>query len=293
MQKITLACLGIAGCVWLNVTTAAETGGLEGYLQEQTAKEKVAAQKAAAERSAVQRDEMARERARIELVHISAGTFVMGCQDELNKECYDWEKPADVVSIAAFEMGKTEVTQMQWKAVMGSNPSVFKGCGGTCPVENVSWDDILTFIQKLNAQTGKTYRLPSEAEWEYACRASNDMNYCGGNDVNVVAWYGAYSDPVGNSGKTTNPVGRKQPNSFGLYDMSGNVWEWVQDSWHDDYKGSPTDGVAWEDKLTNLRVVRGGSWGNDPRNVRAAYRNKSAVENRSNVIGFRLARTLP
>jgi formylglycine-generating enzyme required for sulfatase activity len=153
-------------------------------------------------------------------------------------------------------------------------------------VENVSWDDIQLFIQKLNALTGKTYRLPSEAEWEYACRAGKDSPYCGGDHLYSVAWYGD------NSESTTHPVGRKQANAFGLYDMSGNVWEWVQDWKHENYNGAPTDGSAWEGG-GKYRVLRGGSWNYDSQNLRAANRYDDGPSEWSNLSGFRLARTLP
>lgn len=225
----------------------------------------------------------------IEMIAIPAGRYTMGCQDGRDKECFDDEKPAHTVSLSAFELGKYEVTQGQWKAVMGSPPPglYFKNCGDDCPVERVSWDDIQTFIQKLNAQTGKTYRLPSEAEWEYACRAGQDTNYCGGNDVDSVAWYG------NNSGSTTHPVGKKQANAWGLYDMSGNVWEWVQDTYHDSYKNAPSDGSPWEGARADARVLRGGSWCCNPQDVRAAYRDGSGASIRYIGSGFRLARTLP
>ena len=219
-----------------------------------------------------------------DMVRIPAGRFSMGCQD---KQCKENEKPVHVVNLAAFEIGKFEVTQGQWRMVMGNNPSYFKDCGDICPVENVSWDEVQLFIQKLNAQTGKNYRLPSEAEWEYACSANGA--YCGGDNVYAVSWF------IGNSDKHTHPVGRKQPNAFGLYDMSGNVWEWVQDSYHDNYQGAPLDGKAWESKnQSDARVLRGGFWGNDPQYVRAANRFRyNASFLRFDYVGFRLARTLP
>ena len=223
----------------------------------------------------------------IEMVRIPAGKFIMGCQSGRDKDCYGDESPSHSVSLSAFELGKYEVTQGQWKAVMGSNPSRFKDCGDTCPVETVSWDDIQTFIQKLNAQTGKQYRLPSEAEWEYACRAGQSSNYCGGDNVDSVAWYGYEK-----SGKTTHPVGKRDANAWGLYDMSGNVWEWVQDSYAN-YNNAPSDGKAWEGTRAGARVLRGGSWFSIPLSVRAADRNSGTPTVRDNVIGFRLARTLP
>jgi formylglycine-generating enzyme required for sulfatase activity len=212
-----------------------------------------------------------------DMVSIPAGSLVRGDA-----------KNAQTINLAKFEIGKYEVTQGQWRAVMGSNPSDFKDCGDTCPVENVSWEDAQLFIQKLNTQTGKTYRLPSEAEWEYACRANGKGMYCGGDVVYAVVWFD------GNSDQRTHAVGRKQPNAFGLYDMSGNVWEWVQDNDHGNYQGAPLDGKAWESKDKSVgRVLRGGSWLNYARNSRPAFRNINSPTNRDYSVGFRLARTLP
>lgn len=211
---------------------------------------------------------------------------------------YQWEvvagpEPTHRVTIGrAFAIGKTEVTQVQWKAIMGNNPSKFSdglfshGCGDNCPVENVSWNDAHAFIQKLNAKTGKQYRLPSEAEWEYACRAGGQQEYCGSDNVDSVAWFG------GNSGATTHPVAKKQANAFGLYDMSGNVWEWVEDSWHENYNGAPVDGSAWQGDGAK-RVLRGGSWGNDPQIERATNRGKDEPAIQDSGYGVRLARMLP
>jgi formylglycine-generating enzyme required for sulfatase activity len=218
-----------------------------------------------------------------DMVSIPSGSFTMGCQDGRDKECDSDEKPAHTVGLSAFELGKTEVTQGQWKAVMGSNPSNFSSCGDACPVEQVSWDDVQTFIQKLNAQTSKAYRLPSEAEWEYACRAGKDTHYCGGNDVDAVAWYDS------NSGSKTHPVGGKQANAWGLSDMSGNVWEWVQDTKHSDYNGAPANGSSWEGGVG--RVLRGGSWGSNAWVTRAAIRYSFTPTYRILNVGFRLART--
>ena len=171
-----------------------------------------------------------------------------------------------------YEMGKYEVTQAQWKAVMGSNPSNFSECGDNCPVEQVSWDDVHIFLQKLNAKTGKQYRLPSEDEWEYACRGGSSNEYCGGDNLDELGWYDK------NSREKTHPVGFKKPNGYGLYDMSGNVWEWSNDRYE---SGKPS------------RVMRGGSWDFGPRGARAANRFGSAPAGRFNSNGFRLARTLP
>lgn len=219
-----------------------------------------------------------------EMVMIPAGSFDMGSNNDPT------EMPVHRVTIKrAFALGKTEVTQGQWKAIMENNPSKFSSCGDNCPVEQVSWDDAQAFIEKLNAKTGKKYRLPSEAEWEYACRAGGQHEYCGGDNLDDIAWYGASANPAGNSGKSTNPVATKQPNAFGLYDMSGNVWEWVEDVYHDSYNGAPTDGSAWlGDSM--LRVPRGGSWSF---RQRAAKRGGSESDFRYGTIGLRLARTLP
>ncbi|MBK7000404.1 MAG: SUMF1/EgtB/PvdO family nonheme iron enzyme [Rhodoferax sp.] len=218
----------------------------------------------------------------IRMVRIPAGSFEMGSNDGDSDE-----KPVHRVSVRAFELGATEVTQGQWRAVMGSNPSNFKDCGNDCPVEMVSWDDVQEFIKKLNQKTGKQYRLPSEAEWEYACRAGGRHQYCGSDDLDAVAWYS------NNSGNKTQPVGKKQANAWGLYDMTGNVWEWVQDCWNESYSGAPTDGSAWMSGNCGLRAVRGGSWSNLPRNARAANRYWDVTANRDNSFGLRLARMLP
>ena len=216
-----------------------------------------------------------------EMVLIPAGDFEMG-----SKNGGANEKPPHTVNVKIFAIGKTEVTQGQWKAVMGSNPSSFKDCGDTCPVENVSWNDVQAFIQKLNAKTGKQYRLPSEAEWEYACRAGSQQEYCGSDNIDSVAWYN------GNSGNKTHPAGQKQANAWGLYDMSGNVWEWLEDNYHDNYNGAPTDGSAWQGDGAK-RVLRGGSWYFELQNARAANRVRDDPALRNYNDGFRLARTLP
>ena len=202
------------------------------------------------------------------------------------------EKPFHQVFIGrAFAIGKTEVTQGQWRAIMGNNnlsheDDFFDKCGDTCPVVNVSWDNAQVFIQKLNAKTGEQYRLPSEAEWEYACRAGGKQEYCGSDNVDSIAWHS------GNSGDTTHPVATKQANAFGLYDMSGNVWEWVEDNWHDNYNGAPTDGSAWQGDDVR-RMLRGGSWDDGVQGARAAYRNYNGPGYQGDDTGFRLVRTLP
>ncbi len=173
----------------------------------------------------------------------------------------------------AFAMGKYEVTQGQWRAVMGNNPSYFQNCGDNCPVETVSWNDVKDFIQRLNSKTGKQYRLPTNAEWEYACRAGKQQEYCGSDNADSVAWYAR------NSGGVTHSVGLKQANAYGLYDTSGNVQEWVEDC----YNGNCAS-----------RALRGGSWGDGiASSMRAADRDSNGPGYRGKFNGFRIARTLP
>ena len=217
-----------------------------------------------------------------EMVVLPAGSFDMGENGATRR-----------VTIKAFGMGKTEVTQGQWQAVMGGHPSLFRFWGSDCPVENVSWDDIQAFIQKLNAKTGKRYRLPSEAEWEYACRAGARQEYCASDSLDAVAWYGAFGSPVGNSDKGTNRVGTKPANALGLHDMSGNVWEFTEDCWNPTDAGAPNDGSAWNNGTCGQRVVRGGSWNLNATFARAAYRGRLSTWSRNNNSGFRLVRALP
>lgn len=181
-------------------------------------------------------------------------------------------------------MQTTEVTQAQWRAVMAANPSGFTSCGATCPVENVSWDDIQEFLRRLNAATGRAYRLPTEAEWEYAARAGTTGDYGGAGPLDTFAW------TASGANETTHPVGSLRANAWGLYDLHGNVWEWVQ-HWFGDYTAAaavdptgPTSGFG--------HVLRGGSWRNDAIDARAAARNYNMPSFREyNGDGFRLART--
>lgn len=223
-----------------------------------------------------------------EMVVIPPGSFDRGSENGDVDEI-----PIQRVTIGkAFAIGKTEVTQGQWKAIMGNNPSGFKNCGDNCPVEKVSWEDAQVFIQRLNTKTGKQYRLPSEAEWEYACNGGEKHQYCGSDNLDSVAWYGAYTNPKGNSINSTHPVATKKANAFGLYDMSGNVYEWVEDSYHPNYINSPTDGSAWAGNGRE-RVLRGSSWSGSPQDERAAGRERSLPVYRDDDDGFRLARNLP
>ena len=198
------------------------------------------------------------------------------------------------VSVRSFALGKTEVTQGQWKAVMGSNPSKFSKCGDDCPVERVSWNHAQEFIRRLNQKTGMSYRLPSDAEWEYACRAGKKDKYCGSEKIESVAWYES------NSGKTTHSVASKQPNAWGLYDMTGNVWEWTQDCYDEGYAGASATGAAATAGNCKRRTLRGGSWGSFQQLANSAYRSgypaKSRaydVVSRRSDFGLRLAATLP
>ena len=219
----------------------------------------------------------------IPMVLIPSGSFVMGADKNSD------EKPPHTVAVRSFLMGKTEVTQGQWKTVMGSNPSRFSQCGDDCPVEQVSWNDAQDFIRKLNQKTGLVFRLPSEAEWEYAARAGSTSEWTHGNDESRLADFAWFSV---NSRAKSQPVAQKRPNAFGLYDMHGNVWEWVQDCWHDNYAGAPLDGSAWTTGCSDSkRVLRGGSWNFDPSILRSAIRDRYSPDNRFIIIGLRLART--
>ena len=219
-------------------------------------------------------------------VLVKGGTFTMGCTDE-QKDCEDDEKPAHKVTLSDFYISPYEVTQQQWKQVMGNNPSKASKDCDQCPVENVSWDDVQDFLKKLNAQgQGRNYRLPTEAEWEYAARGGNltkGFLYSGSKDISLVAWYN------GNSGNKTQPVGKRKPNELGLYDMSGNVWEWCSD-WKGDYtsgsQNNPTGPASG-----SYRVLRGGGWNGNPQYCRVAYRSSNTPTFRFNALGFRLARS--
>lgn len=220
-----------------------------------------------------------------EMVVIPAGSFEMGSNGESTSE-----KPVHQVNVNRFMLGRTEVTQWQWKGVMSINPSNFGQCGDDCPVEQVSWDEAQRYVQKLSLLTGKNYRLPSEAEWEFAARAGSQNAWSFGNSPNLLdnfAWYAS------NSGGKTHGVAQKPANAFGLHDMHGNVWEWVQDVHHSDYSGAPTDGSAWmTGGAQAFRVARGGSWFSSAENQRSASRELDTADQRNVGIGFRVARTL-
>ncbi|MCL5978219.1 MAG: SUMF1/EgtB/PvdO family nonheme iron enzyme [Nitrospirae bacterium] len=222
----------------------------------------------------------------MEFVYVKGGCYQMG--DVFGDGHGLDEKPVHEVCVDDYYIGKYEVTQGQWKAIMGNNPSYFKNCGDDCPVEGVSWNDIKDFINRLNNRSGGgKYRLPTEAEWEYAARSGGKSEkYSGGSDVDSVAWHNI------NSGNKKHQVGTKQPNGLGLYDMSGNVSEWVND-WYDSdyYKNSPRNNPVGPNSGSN-RVCRGGGWASDPRVLRAAFRvGYLPPGDRGNDLGFRLLRT--
>ncbi len=249
------------------------------------------------------------------MLAIPAGHFMMGCQEARDGLCQEDEKPLHEVQVGAFQMSKYEVTVGQFRAfVAATNYQTTAEKEGSCfskkvggrwadvkgsswrnlgftqtdkdPVACVSWNDAQAYLAWLNQIAGGGYRLLSEAEWEYACRAGTSASYCGGKQVGVSAWYDE------NSNNRTHVVGSKQANTFGLYDMSGNVWEWVQDGYHQNYAGAPSDASVWAG-LEDRHVLRGGSWSGFAMDTRAANRWELSATNRLNLIGFRLARTTP
>ena len=237
----------------------------------------------------------------LDMMLIPGGTFIMGSPKE-EENSMDSERPQHEVTIEPFFMGKYQVTQAQWRFVaqlpqvnreLEQDPSHFKG--DNRPVEQVSWEDAVEFCDRLSQYTGRTYRLPSEAEWEYACRAGSAKPFAFGDTIttDVVNYDGNYTygnAPKGEYRGRTTPVGTFQPNAFGLYDMHGNVWEWCQDSWHSNYKGAPTDGSAWLDneESSNRKLLRGGSWFNYPANCRSAFRYDNDLDYRIGNFGFRV-----
>ena len=212
---------------------------------------------------------------------VDGGTFTMGATSEMSKPSYD-EKPKHQVTLSSYSIGETEVTQALWQAVMGSNPSHFKG--DNLPVEQVSWDDCREFIRKLNTLTGQRFRLPTEAEWEFAARGGNRSNhtqYSGSSRIEEVAWY------EDNSGQKTHPVKTKKANELGLYDMTGNVREWCQDGYGKYSKGAQNNPIG--PGSGSYRVIRGGSWGNTPWYCRSSDRKCLALDACNYDLGLRLA----
>lgn len=223
-----------------------------------------------------------------EMVPVEGGTFTMGATAEQGSDAAGDEQSAHEVTVSGFAIGKHPVTQALWEAVTGENPSFFKG-DPSRPVECVSWNDCQKFISKLNTKlglpdaSGRSFRLPTEAEWEYAARGGNrsmGYRYSGSDDIGAVAWYDE------NSNDTTHPVGEKGPNELGVYDMSGNVWEWCGD-WYGNYPSEaerdPTGPSSGSD-----RVLRGGSWDDHARYCRVSYRGNLQPDDRIDIGGFRL-----
>ena len=214
-----------------------------------------------------------------QMVAVQGGVFLMGATEEQGDDAKDVEKPVHQVLFDGFYIGKYQVTEAQWQAVMGRRPYL----GGDYPVDRVNWYDVIQFCEKLSQMTGKKYRLPTEAEWEYAARGgqqSNGTKYAGSNTVGDIAWYN------GNSGNQTHPVGQKQPNELGLYDMSGNVWEWCSD-WFWSYSSTPSVNPPGPSSGTH-RMCRGGSVYGDVVDCRVSIRSAYKPEELYYGLGFRL-----
>jgi len=239
----------------------------------------------------------------LEMVKIPGGTFLMG-SPETEEGHTENESPQHQVTVQPFFMGKYPVTQVQWQAIanlpqinkrLDPNPSKFKGTNR--PVERVSWSDCAEYVERLSKYTGRDYRLPSEAEWEYACRAGTTTPFHFGETIttDLANYNGTYTYGEEAKGKyieETTPVGSFQvANAFGLYDMHGNVWEWCADHWHDSYRDAPSDGQAWlinGNSNHSLRLLRGGSWPLAPRDCRCAKRNRNNPDLRLVYNGFRV-----
>jgi formylglycine-generating enzyme required for sulfatase activity len=249
----------------------------------------------------------------MKMVLIVGGTFDMG-SPETEIDRFERESPQHEVTVSSFFMSEFLIAQAHWIAVaqmpqidikLEDAPAYFKGTD--LPVENISWFEAVEFCERLSKHSGRTYRLPTEAEWEYACRAGSKTPFHFGETITTdLANYDGTDDPDGKwSGsygrgskgiyrQKTTPVDTFSPNAFGLYDMHGNVWEWCLDHWHDNYQGAPTDGRAWlSDDRNARRVLRGGSWSDFPRNCRSATRFNDSPDNRFNGIGFRVVCEIP
>jgi len=228
----------------------------------------------------------------LEMVQIPGGSFMMGSpESEKDRSTDGSESPQHEVNVPGFSMGKYVVTQAQYQQIMGNNPSGFSGAER--PVEKVSWNDAVDFCEKLRQKTGREYRLPSEAEWEYACRAGTTTPFHFGETITTeLANYNGTSiyasEPKGKHLQRTTDVGIFPPNAFGLYDMHGNVWEWCQDDWHNNYIDAPKDGSGWTSRSGNTKLLRGGSWLYDPGGCRSAFRVSSGLDSYGNGIGFRV-----
>ena len=216
------------------------------------------------------------------MVHVEGGTFSMGATSEQGEDALDWEYPVHQVTLSSYAIGETEVTQALWEAVMGNNPSRFQGRPEN-PVELVDWNDCQQFITQLNALTGRQFRLPTEAEWEFAARGGNKSQgykYAGSNDFDEVGWHSENCN-------TTQPVGSKKANELGIYDMSGNVWEWCQDCWSDYGSIPQTDPTGPE--TGDQRIRRGVGWNGSSTNGRVSHRSSREPTYKYNSQGLRLA----
>jgi formylglycine-generating enzyme required for sulfatase activity len=224
----------------------------------------------------------------LEMVDIPAGSFQMGSIYD-PPYSQDNEAPAHTVTINyGFQIGKFEVTQVQWYAAMNGFPQIQPSADPNLPVIYISWYDCQAFLAALNGLGLGTFRLPTEAEWEYVCRAGTNSRWSFGNDeanLGDYAWY------LTNSGGVAHVVGQKLPNPFGLYDIHGNVWEWVQDWYHSGYAGAPVDGSAWEDPVGTSQMLRGGNFGSSAVLCRSAFRTYPSPDYRNDLSGLRLLRT--
>ncbi len=245
----------------------------------------------------------------LEMVSIPGGVFTMGMPEGQKGDYTGSDQPPHLVVVPPFFMSKYTVTQPQWRQVaslpkierdLNPNPSYFQG--NDRPVETISWFDAVEFCARLSRLTGRNYRLPSESEWEYACRAGTTTPYNFGETItSQLANYYAERDPFadeqeGEYRKETTPVGSFPPNDFGLYDLHGNVYEWCGDGWHNNYQGAPANGEVWQPEKNSrgdrFRILRGGGWGTETRQCRSATRSKFSPHNRYSVIGLRLAMSI-
>jgi len=229
----------------------------------------------------------------LEMVSLPGGEFQMGSRPG---QGYDDERPLHSVRVPAFLMGRFTVTQEQWAAVMAWTPP-YRCSGPRRPVDRVSWNAAAEFCAQLSSLTGRPYRLPSEAEWECACRAGSTTPFHYGLTLttdlaNYVGDHIFAGESPGVYRHCSSDVGSFPPNRFGLYDMHGNLWEWCQDVWHDSYEGAPSDGAAWENRAALVRVARGGSWHEPPGNCRSAVRLRAVADEGDDLMGFRLALTI-
>ena len=212
---------------------------------------------------------------------VPPGSFAMGCNPDLG-HCLPGELPPHHATVSGFWMSITEITKGQWQKLTLNSPSKINN-GDTYPIDQVNWDDVHAFLALMNKTGHGTFRLPSETEWEYACRAGSNDFFCGGNDADAVGWH------LKNSKRTPMAAGQKQPNAFGLFDMSGNLWEWTQDCWSETFDAGPRDGTARTEADCASHTLRGGGWGSYPAQLRSTSR-RSDFDVKCPFIGLRLVR---